>query len=385
MAVKPPTRQQLAKFLPDEETIRAFESLFKVAAPSTLSDLEGVSIESGSANSMANNDKTGSVIDWIKFNIANFFRANNTLGLDPTFGDLQFINSNSVSNLLGFDVFTHVINNTASIIPKGTVIGFNGASSGVIQGIPMVSNGTLPSLYVIGIAAEDLSVGSIGHVKTNGYLTSIDTTGTAVSETWVTGDILYPSPSTAGALTKVKPTAPNISVPIATVLTVNSTTGSLFIRATIEQQFSYGTFSDTTTKTAAAINTAYAITYDTTQISNGISRGSPTSRIAVTTSGLYSFDFSVQATSTSASTKNLWFWPRKNGTDIANSSMKCSISANAFNSVFSRSVTISLNAGDYIECMWATDDTTVSLSANASTAFAPATPSVVLKVFQIEQ
>ena len=56
----------------------------------------------------------------------------------------------------------------------------------------------------------------------------------------------------------------------------------------------YGTFYDTTTQTAAAINTAYPLTFNTTDLSFGVRRGTPTSRIYVDSEGIYNFQFSLQ-------------------------------------------------------------------------------------------
>ena len=55
----------------------------------------------------------------------------------------------------------------------------------------------------------------------------------------------------------------------------------------------YGTFYDTTTQTAAAINTAYAVTFNSTDLSFGVSTGTPTSRIYVDSEGIYNFQFSL--------------------------------------------------------------------------------------------
>ena len=48
--------------------------------------------------------------------------------------------------------------------------------------------------------------------------------------------------------------------------------------------------------TAAAANTAYAITYDTPPMANGISLGSPASRIVFAEGGTYLLAFSAQIT-----------------------------------------------------------------------------------------
>ncbi|NCX56205.1 MAG: hypothetical protein EBW87_03290, partial [Burkholderiaceae bacterium] len=52
-----------------------------------------------------------------------------------------------------------------------------------------------------------------------------------------------------------------------------------------------GNFYDTTTQTAAVINTAYAITFNTTDLSEGVYIGSPTSRVYVDTEAVYNFQF----------------------------------------------------------------------------------------------
>ncbi len=56
----------------------------------------------------------------------------------------------------------------------------------------------------------------------------------------------------------------------------------------------YGSFFDTTDQTAAAINTAYAMTFDTTALSSGVTIGSPTSRIYVDRAEVYNIQFSAQ-------------------------------------------------------------------------------------------
>jgi len=45
----------------------------------------------------------------------------------------------------------------------------------------------------------------------------------------------------------------------------------------------------------------------------------------------------------------------------------------------------SLSANDYIEVMFAADDTAITIDNVASTAFAPAAPAVTLAVTQIQQ
>lgn len=143
----------------------------------------------------------------------------------------------------------------------------------------------------------------------------------------------------------------------------------------------YGTFYDTTDQTAAAINTAYAITLNNTDLSSGVYRGTPTSRIYVDRPGAYNFQFSVQIITTNSSDKDVYIWARINGVDVANSATKLTIGgANGHAFVAAWNFVLRMNTGDYFELMWATSDTNVKIDASAATAFCPAIPSVILTV-----
>jgi hypothetical protein len=134
---------------------------------------------------------------------------------------------------------------------------------------------------------------------------------------------------------------------------------------------------------AAAIDTAYAITYDTPAMANGISQGTPTSRIVFEEGGTYLLAFSAQLTSTSSSTVTFRFWPRINGTDVAGSTIVANLHQNDATFVVSRSAVFQVSAGDYLEVMWATTSTSGYLQATAATAYAPAAPSTSLSITRI--
>jgi hypothetical protein len=135
--------------------------------------------------------------------------------------------------------------------------------------------------------------------------------------------------------------------------------------------------------TAAAANTAYAITYDTPAMSSGISLGTPASRIVFEEGGTYLLAFSAQITSTSGSTVDFRFWPRVNGSDMPGSTIRANLHQNDASFAVSRSVVFQMAAGDYLEVMWATDSTHGFLQAAAATAYAPATPSTTLSITRI--
>jgi len=138
----------------------------------------------------------------------------------------------------------------------------------------------------------------------------------------------------------------------------------------------------TTDQTAASINTAYALTY-TSSIADGVTNGTPASRLVFEEAGQYMVSFSAQIASTSSSTVNFWFWPRVNGVDVAGSTMKNALHQNGSVLVVSRSAIFNFAAGDYLEAMWAVDSTSGFLDATAATAFAPAAPASTIAITRL--
>jgi len=138
----------------------------------------------------------------------------------------------------------------------------------------------------------------------------------------------------------------------------------------------------TTDQTAASINTAYALTY-TSSIAEGVTNGTPASRIVFAEAGQYMISFSAQIASTSSSTVNFWFWPRINGTDVTGSTMKNALHQNGSVLVVSRSAIFDVSANDYLEAMWAVDSTSGFLDATAATAFAPAAPASTIAITRL--
>jgi len=142
----------------------------------------------------------------------------------------------------------------------------------------------------------------------------------------------------------------------------------------------YGSFYDTTTQTAAAINTAYAMTFNTVDLSVGVTRGTPTSRIYVDTLNVYNVQFSAQVDKTAGGVGLVWVWLRKNGVNVPDSAGQIRIQGNNAEILAAWNYVIELNAGDYIELMWEVDDTSVILLAEVASAVHPSVPSVILTV-----
>jgi hypothetical protein len=142
----------------------------------------------------------------------------------------------------------------------------------------------------------------------------------------------------------------------------------------------YGVFHSTATQTAAVINTAYPMTFDVTDLSFGVYTGTPNSRIYIDTEGIYNFQFSAQLDKISGGVGLVFIWPRVNGIDIPDSATQIRIQGNNAETVAAWNFVLPLNAGDYFELTWSTDDTSCQILASAATPPVPAIPSVILTV-----
>ena len=142
----------------------------------------------------------------------------------------------------------------------------------------------------------------------------------------------------------------------------------------------YGSFYDTTDQTAAVINTAYGMTFNSTDITKGVTIGTPTSRVYVDTHNVYNIQFSAQFVNTAGGTHNVWVWLRKNGTDVANSATTLRLQGNNAEEVAAWNFLLDMNAGDYFELMWEVSDLAVALLADPASAVHPAIPSIILTV-----
>ena len=145
----------------------------------------------------------------------------------------------------------------------------------------------------------------------------------------------------------------------------------------------YGAFQDGTNQVAANTTTAYPVTFDTTDFSNGVTL-SNSSRLNVSQPGIYNLQFSIQIKNTTNSSADVDFWFRKNGTDIAKSNSRFGISARKSSGDPSH-IIVALNffqnlaANDYMQIVWRTSDVAVTIEtfAAGTSPTRPAIPSVI--------
>jgi hypothetical protein len=142
----------------------------------------------------------------------------------------------------------------------------------------------------------------------------------------------------------------------------------------------YGAFFDTTTQNAAVINTAYPITINSTDISEGVYIGTPTSRVYVDRVGTYNFQFSAQLLKSGGGSGNVFIWYRVNGVNVANSATIITLAGSSSAVVAAWNFVVEMNAGDYFELVWSTNNIGCEIHATGAAAPVPAIPSVILTV-----
>ena len=145
----------------------------------------------------------------------------------------------------------------------------------------------------------------------------------------------------------------------------------------------YGAFQDGTDQTAANTTTAYAITFDTTDFSNGVTL-SNSSRLNVSQAGIYNLQFSIQLTNSTNASQDVDVWFRKNGTNIDKSNSRFGFAprkgvGDPYHIVAALNFFVNLAANDYVEIMWRPTDVGVSIEhyAASSSPTRPAVPSVI--------
>ena len=166
-----------------------------------------------------------------------------------------------------------------------------------------------------------------------------------------------------------------------------STLGALFgIRGGKFLNNPHGAFQDSTDQVAANTTTAYAVTFNTTDFSNGVTIAS-SSRITVADSGIWNLQFSIQFTNTTNASQDVDVWFRVNGTNAANSNSRFGFAprkgvGDPFHIVAALNYFLSLNANDYVEIMWRPTDVglTIEQYAASSTPTRPAVPSAIATV-----
>jgi hypothetical protein len=155
----------------------------------------------------------------------------------------------------------------------------------------------------------------------------------------------------------------------------------------------WGSFWDTTDQTAALPNTPYSITLNNTDPeSSGVSVVSG-SRVTFGATGVYSLTFSIQFRNSDSQIHDVNVWLRKNNSgsigDLPDSDTKLSVTAKHGGVDGFQLMTVNfvykLLAGDFIELIWSTTDTHVTIDSSpaGTTPISPSIPGVILTATQV--
>lgn len=147
------------------------------------------------------------------------------------------LKGNNVTLQLGQETLARVVNKTGSDLLESEyrVVRVRVASEGGAQGqrlaVVLAQGLNDPeSATTLGIVTETILNNQEGFITVFGNVNNINTTGSLQGETWVDGDVLYLSPTTPGALTKVKPVAPQHMVIMGYVVYAHANQGKIFVK-----------------------------------------------------------------------------------------------------------------------------------------------------------
>ena len=292
---------------------------------------------------------------------------------------LNLNQENGTTQQIGQESYAYVRNRTGNTIPDGTAVRFDGAEQDGQARLliaPFIANGTVSTLFGLGVTTADIADGADGLVTVWGKVRDIDTSAFDV------GDVLYVSPTVAGALTNIRPTAPDNVIPMAAVLKKDAESGEIQVRPNYEIQKNYGSFFSDQNQPIGNANVAANVTFSNTVASQQIVLVDG-SKITFRETGFYQMTVDYQVVSTNASGKDVYFWYATNGNNTVSTTRIVTLTGNDEY----KNVTISYNisapvANTFVQFRWASTDVAVSLAAVANTAFAPSAPSVQLDIIQ---
>jgi hypothetical protein len=147
---------------------------------------------------------------------------------------------------------------------------------------------------------------------------------------------------------------------------------------------SYGSFYDTTSQTASLADTIYAVTHNSTDLSNGVSIVAG-SRITISEPGTYTIISTHQYVHNTGGVVTITGWLRKNGVDVDYSGTDLRLKGNRDKDLYAINYFVEAEAGDYYELMWSADGTDTFIVATPARTgpIRPAVPSIITTVNKV--
>jgi hypothetical protein len=152
---------------------------------------------------------------------------------------------------------------------------------------------------------------------------------------------------------------------------------------------SYGSFYDTTIQTNPVANIPRSMSFNTTDITNGVSISGSTSPfntyIKTQNAGVYNIQFSAQLDKTDSGVDEVIIWLRKNGSDLTDTATTISLSGNNDKQVAAWNWFVNSAANDYYQIIWYSADTDLRILAETTGGGHPGIPSVIATANRIDQ
>jgi len=152
---------------------------------------------------------------------------------------------------------------------------------------------------------------------------------------------------------------------------------------------SYGSFYDTTIQANPVANIARSMSFNNTQITNGVSISGSTNPfntyIKTENAGTYNIQFSAQIDKTDFGTDEMYIWLSKNGTDLLDSAGKVTLASNGDADIVAWNWFVQSAANDYYQINWSSPDTGMRILAEPSSSTHPGIPSIIATVDRIDQ
>lgn len=241
------TRNQLASFLPDHETVKQFETLFSVVddinttgyndavlasgladtkAQQALDSLERVSNENSlAALSPAIENNNSVFTDYIDFaQIGPHTNVPGRLAWNEIDGTLDLhLKGGNVTLQIGQEQVVRVVNKSGADLIDGQVVYLSGAQGNRVKvDLAVATGSTSLARTVLGLVTEPIANNQEGFVTISGLVRGLNTSA------FVDGDVLYLS-TTPGQITNVRPSAPTHVVVVGFCVNANPAVGSILV------------------------------------------------------------------------------------------------------------------------------------------------------------
>jgi len=296
------------------------------------------------------NTNTGSLLTTasVNLNTITFTKGNNTqFSITVNTGSGGTIDTSNLVTTSSFNAFTSSVNTFTASYNTGS---FSGSFTGSFNGTASWATNAQTASYVLqAISASFASNGGVTQLLAGPNITLSPTNGL--------GQVTVTSTGGGGS-------------------SFNTATGS------------YGSFYDTTTQTNPVGNVPLSMSFNTTDISNGVSISGSTNPfntyIKTQNAGIYNIQFSAQVEKTDSGTDVIVIWLRKNGIDLTDSATKLTLSGNGTKVVAAWNWFVSSAANDYYQIIWVSADTRMRLYAEPIND-TPGIPSVILTVNRVDQ